>query len=153
MVKIFTDGSCNPQKNIGAWAGIILIDNKKEILSGIEKETTHNRMELLAVINSIKFVNENSGINEMEIITDSQYVVGILERKNRLTEKKFITKKGNLLNNSDLISELIGMIENQKLIFTKIKAHQKKSDNFENLNIEADKLSRKLVRNEVIGNW
>ena len=147
MVKVYTDGSCNPQEKIGSWVGIIINNNNKIILKGVEINSNHNQMELLAVINAVKYINMNIECSEIVIITDSQYVKGIVERKNHLKETNFITKKGNNLHNSDLLTELIYFIENQNLKFTKIKAHQKINPESENINIEADRLSRKLVRN------
>jgi len=56
--EIYTDGSCHTQLCIGAWASIILVDDKKIVLSGKEFNTTHNRMEILAVIKSIKYLTK-----------------------------------------------------------------------------------------------
>ena len=56
LVEIYTDGSCHTQFLIGAWAAIIFISGEKIILSGIENYTTHNRMELMAVIKALEFI-------------------------------------------------------------------------------------------------
>jgi ribonuclease HI len=40
-IIIYTDGSCHTQQQIGAWSAIILVDDEKIILSGIETNTTH----------------------------------------------------------------------------------------------------------------
>ena len=58
--EIYTDGSCHTQHCIGAWASIVFIGNEKIILSGKEINTTHNRMELLAVINAVEYIQNNN---------------------------------------------------------------------------------------------
>lgn len=148
-IEIYTDGSCHTQLKIGAWAAIIIVNNKKEILKGKEFETTHNRMELLAVINSIKHVLANyANIKSLRIYSDSQYVVNLNNRKEKLLANKFITKKGKGLNNADLLAELITYMEKPNIEFVKVKAHQKQTE-VENINIEVDIIVRQIVRDAV----
>ena len=76
MIKIYTDGSCLRNPGDGGWAAIIIIDGETKEISGSERDTTNNRMELLAPINALKEMKPNEKI---EIYTDSQYVkLGIL---------------------------------------------------------------------------
>ena len=147
IIQIYTDGSCHTQQLIGAWGAIILIDEKKVVLSSIETDTTHNRMELLGVINAINYLDENKlGVQEIEVYSDSQYVVNLLTRKARLKQKNFITKKGTQIQNADLVKKLIMQIESHTINFTKVKAHQKDGDV---MNREVDILVRNLVRKNV----
>ena len=45
--KIYTDGACSGNPGPGGWAAIILIDDEiKDEISGSEKNTTNNKMEL-----------------------------------------------------------------------------------------------------------
>lgn len=147
-IQIYTDGSCHTQQLIGAWGAIILIHDKKVVLSNIETDTTHNRMELLGVIKAIEYLNENNLTeNVIDVYSDSQYVVNLLTRKTRLKQKNFITKKGTPIQNSDLVQKLIQQIETHDINFTKVKAHQKDGDA---MNREVDILVRNLVRKKVI---
>ena len=57
MIKIYTDGSCLTNPGDGGWAAIIKIDGKIKKISGNEKNTTNNRMELMAPINALKYMN------------------------------------------------------------------------------------------------
>jgi ribonuclease HI len=59
MAEIYTDGSCHTQLCIGAWAAIILIDEEKITLSGKDLDTTHNRMEILAVTEALEYLRLN----------------------------------------------------------------------------------------------
>lgn len=143
---IYTDGSCDPKKGLGAWVAIILTDEGKEVLSGKVADTTHNRMELHAVIEGIKYVQHRyAGIERVLIYSDSQYVTGLMDRQEKLTQAEFITSKGTLLRNADLVQEFYQLGAELPLIFTKVKAHQKQGADI-NYNIEADKLVRKILR-------
>lgn len=149
LIEIYTDGSCHTQYCIGAWAAIIFIAGEKIILSGEESNTTHNRMELKAVIKSLQYLQKlNKKIIAITIITDSQYVKGLQEREEKFTAQKFKTKKGNAIGNVLLVKELLLLTNYMPVNFVKIKAHQKKTMEF-NYNIEADKLSRNIVRRAV----
>ncbi len=146
-IKIYSDGSCHTQLLCGAWAAIIFIGEKKALLSGTEDDTTHNRMELIAVIKAIAHLDEAGfGKQLISIFSDSQYVVNITARKERLKQNNFITKKGTPIQNVDLIKKFISQIENHNLEFVKVKAHQKNGDA---LNREVDITVRQLLRQKV----
>jgi ribonuclease HI len=149
FAEIYTDGSCHTQQCVGAWASVILIDNEKVVLSGKEIETTHNRMEILAVINSIKYILQNfSSIKEIKIVSDSQYVIGLVDRKYKFIKSDYKTKAGIDIRNIDLVKELLTLLTFITVEFVKIKAHQKPNETV-NYNIEVDKLSRQIVREAV----
>lgn len=148
-ITIYTDGSCHTQHKVGAWAAIILVDNNEILLDGHELNTTHNRMELLSVITALEYIEEQKlPFSKTTVKSDSQYVIKIKERKEKLKQANFITKKGKEIQNKDLVIRLIKFIETIELEFIKVKAHQKKT-NIRNYNIDVDKTSRKIVRNIV----
>ncbi len=143
-IEIYTDGSSHTQKLIGAWAAIIYYNKTKIIIKQVETNTSHNRMEMQAVIQAIKFVDTNYSTNIPIIInSDSQYVVNLVDRKEKLKKNEFITKKGNPVKNLDLVTTLIDQIETHEITFNKIKAHVKDGDI---KNREVDLLVRKLMR-------
>ena len=147
--EIYTDGSCHTQQCVGAWASVVLIDEQKKVLSGVEKDTTHNRMEILAVINSIKYIQQHYKMTtEVKVVSDSQYVIGLISRQSKFAASDFTTKAGNDIRNVDLVKELLSLVATINVQFVKIKAHQKATD-VVNYNIEVDKLSRQLVREVV----
>ncbi|MCK5170716.1 MAG: ribonuclease HI [Bacteroidales bacterium] len=149
IIEIYTDGSCNPQHKIGGWAALIFNKDEKVVLQGIAIETTHNRMELIAVIESIDYVlKEIQQFKLIKIYTDSQYVERIPLRTRNLISNDFKTKSGKEIQNADLVQKLINLINSTEIEFIKVKAHQKASD-MPNHNREADKLSRKLVRRQI----
>jgi ribonuclease HI len=144
--EIYTDGSCHTQQCVGAWAAVLLIDEQKIVLSGKENDTTHNRM---AVINAIKYIQQHfTIITKIKIVSDSQYVIGLIGRQSKFATSNFTTKAGNDICNVDLVKELLHLVSIINVEFVKIKAHQKATD-VVNYNIEVDKLSRQLVREAV----
>jgi ribonuclease HI len=148
-IEIYTDGSCHTQLLKGGWAALIFYGNEKIILSGKEINTTHNRMELTAVINAIEHVLEKlQPVKEITVFSDSQYVIGLRSRKEKFTASDFTTKKGTEIRNADLVKKLLNFEKQISIHFTKVKAHQKKNDTL-NHNIEADLLCRKIVREAV----
>ena len=148
---IYTDGSCDSHSGQGAWVAIILTGGEKVVLSGSMSGTTHNRMELSAVIEGITYAQNNfKGIQYLHIYSDSQYVTGLMARQDKLSSANFITSKGSVIRNADLVKELYILGARTQLIFTKVKAHQKQGAAI-NYNIDADKLVRKIMREELRG--
>ena len=69
--KIYTDGACSGNPGPGGWAAVILENNKvKDMMFGNERNTTNNKMELVAPIKAIQKFKKKS---EISIFTDSTY--------------------------------------------------------------------------------
>jgi cyclic pyranopterin phosphate synthase len=77
MISIYTDGSCQRNPGRGGWAAIIVDDGNKRVLSGGEKRTTNNRMELMAAIQGLEAAPKGSTV---VLYTDSQYLVNTMTR-------------------------------------------------------------------------
>ena len=121
MIKIYTDGSCLKNPGDGGWAAIISKNGKNEVISGSEKDTTNNRMELLAPINALKQVDTKS---QVEIYTDSQYVkLGITEWINKWVSNNWQTAKKEDVKNKDLWVELYNLNQSLNVKWNWVKAH------------------------------
>jgi len=145
-IDIYTDGSCITETRLGAWVAILLTDQQKITLSGTEADTTHNRMELMAVLQALEYVRINCAtVTAIRVHSDSQYVCGLPSRRERLQKKGFTTRKGESIRNDDLVKSLYDMQEGRVTDFVKVKAHERKTGEI-NYNIEADMLVRKLAR-------
>jgi ribonuclease HI len=101
---LYTDGSCNLVKGVGGWA---VVDGNEMIVlksgSAIGTTVTNNRMELQAIIEAVKLVNEPSNI----IYTDSQYACnGITKWFAKWVKNNFKTASGSPVKNQDLWIEL-----------------------------------------------
>ena len=77
MIEIYTDGACIGNPGPGGWAAIVLENGSRRELHGSHKQTTNNRMEMLAVIKGLESVAEFA---EVAVISDSQYVVNTMTR-------------------------------------------------------------------------
>ena len=138
--KIYTDGACSGNPGPGGWGAVILDqDNKQKNISGSEKNTTNNRMELLAAIMSLKKIKINS---EVVIFTDSTYV------KNGITEWMKNWKKNGWKNsnkkpvkNKDLWVKLDKLCEANSVSWKWVKGHS--TNEFNNL---ADELATKAIK-------
>ena len=71
-VEIFTDGACSGNPGPGGWGALLRCRGTEKELSGFEKETTNNRMELTAVINALAALKKSCDIS---LYTDSKYVM------------------------------------------------------------------------------
>jgi ribonuclease HI len=148
-LTLYSDGSCHTQLKMGGWATILLVGGQKIVLSGTVPGSTNNRMEITAVIKGLMYVKEKwAAIRTITIFSDSQYVIGLPNRKEKLAASGFITKKGISIPNSDLVIELLEQLNFFTVQWVKIKAHQKTGNGY-NYNREADQLSRRIVREAV----
>lgn len=82
-VRIFTDGACSENPGPGGWAAVFNTASKCSTISGNEKMTTNNRMELKAVIEALKKIIAKEAKLKMsdftyEIYSDSAYVVNTI---------------------------------------------------------------------------
>ena len=138
MIKIYTDGSCMSNPGNGGWAAIININGKIKKISGNEKNTTNNRMELMGPINALKNINSKDPI---EIFTDSKYVKnGITEWINTWVLNNWKTSKKEDVKNKDLWIELYKLNQSLNVKWNWVKAHAG-----DTLNEEADMLAKKAA--------
>ena len=138
MIKIYTDGSCLKNPGNGGWAAIININGEIKKISGNEKNTTNNRMELMATINALK---EMSTRDLIEIFTDSKYVKnGITEWVNTWILNNWKTSKKEDVKNKDLWIELYKLNQSLNIKWNWVKAHAG-----DPLNEEVDMLAKKAA--------
>ena len=138
MIKIYTDGSCLTNPGDGGWAAIINIDGEIKKISGNEKNTTNNRMELMAPINALKYINSKDPI---EIFTDSKYVKnGITEWINTWVLNNWKTSNKEDVKNKDLWIELYKLNQSLNVKWNWIKAHAG-----DTLNEEVDMLAKQAA--------
>ena len=121
MIKIYTDGSCLTNPGNGGWAAIIIKEGENKEISASEKDTTNNRMELLAPINALKTMNQNE---QIEIYTDSKYVkLGITEWINKWVVNNWKTSKKKDVKNKDLWIDLYNLNKSLDVKWNWVKAH------------------------------
>lgn len=127
-VEIFTDGACSGNPGPGGWGAILRCDGKEKELSGGEKETTNNRMELTAVIMALKALKYPCDVT---VTTDSKYVCDAINQKWvfgwRDNNWKKKDKKPAL--NPDLWQELLNLLEIHQVTFCWVKGHNDHPEN------------------------
>ena len=138
MIKIYTDGSCLSNPGNGGWAAIINMNGEIKKISGNEKNTTNNRMELMAPINALKNINSKDPI---EIFTDSKYVKnGITGWINTWVLNNWKTSKKEEIKNKDLWIELYELNQSLNVKWNWVKAHAG-----DTLNEEVDMMAKKAA--------
>lgn len=131
-IKVYTDGSCRGNGGInarGGW-GFVIFDEKGNFLkegSGASFNTTNNKMEMIAVIEAINWIEENLGkdTNLYEIYTDSAYI------HNCMTQRWYINWRNNNWKNSkkepvknkELWEQIIPYFIKTNFTFRKVKGH------------------------------
>jgi ribonuclease HI len=104
MIKIYTDGSCLNNPGNGGWAAIINVNGVIKKISGSVKDTTNNKMELMA---PIKALQEVKGNEQIEIYIDSQYVrLGITDWIHKWKINNWQTSKKEPVKNKELWVQL-----------------------------------------------
>lgn len=103
-IEIYTDGACKGNPGVGGWGALLVAGNKEKELFGGEKETTNNRMELMAVIKALGALKRPCHIT---LHTDSQYVLkGITEWITGWKAKGWKTASKAPVKNVDLWQQL-----------------------------------------------
>ena len=141
MIKIYTDGSCLNNPGDGGWAAIINDNGRIIKISGSEKNTTNNKMELIAPINALKKINKDK---KVEIYTDSKYVkLGITEWIHKWTKNNWKTSKKEDVKNKELWAELFQLTKSFEINWIWVKAHSGIL-----LNEEVDSLAKQAAKSK-----
>lgn len=160
VLRFYTDGACSgngKEDAVGGWGVVVCLPKKQIKISGGEKATTNNRMELTAVLKALswytkKKTKQEYKISDIGIYSDSSYVINAVNQNWLYFWKKngFINSKGEAVKNKDLWLKLIQMLNEVKndgveLKFVKVKGHSGVA-----LNVLADKLAVSAV-NRIVG--
>ncbi|MDD6187772.1 MAG: ribonuclease HI [Oscillospiraceae bacterium] len=121
-VEIFTDGACSGNPGPGGWGAILRYNGVEKELSGGERQTTNNRMELCAVLNALSALKEPC---EAVLTSDSKYVIDSVSKGWVYSWQKKGWKKsdGKPALNVDLWEKLLPLLEMHNVTFVWIKGH------------------------------
>lgn len=120
-ILIYTDGSSRGNPGPGGWGAIILKGHQVEEIGGREDKTTNNRMELTAVIESLKKIKIE---NSIRVFTDSEYLInGITKWIFGWSSNNWRTKAGGDVLNKDLWQKLSELVANKEIEWKKVKGH------------------------------
>lgn len=121
-VEIYTDGACSGNPGKGGWGAVLVYGGKEKELSGAEKDTTNNRMELTAVIEALGALNQPC---DVVLTTDSKYVCDAINKGWVYSWKKNGWKKSDKKSalNVDLWEKLLPLLEKHNVEFVWVKGH------------------------------
>lgn len=138
-VTIYTDGACSGNPGPGGWGTILMYKDIKKEISGGNKNTTNNVMELTAVIEGLKMLKFPC---EVKIYSDSAYVVNAFTQKwiYGWLKNGWKTSNKEEVKNKELWQELYEFTKIHNIEFIKVKGH---SDN--EYNNRCDELARNAI--------
>ena len=127
-IEIFTDGACSGNPGPGGWGAVLRYGDKEKELSGGEKETTNNRMELTAAIMALRALKEPCKVT---LTTDSKYLSdGISKGWAKSWQKngwRKADKKPAL--NVDLWEEILELFDIHEVKIVWVKGHNVHPEN------------------------
>lgn len=138
-VTIYTDGACSGNPGIGGWAAVLIYNGIRKEISGYDKSTTNNRMELFAVIQALRALKQSC---DCDVCTDSQYVADAFN-KDWITSwqrNNWKTASKSEVKNVDLWRALLYEVNKHKVTFVKVKGHA---------DVELNERCDELARGEV----
>lgn len=127
-VEIYTDGACSGNPGPGGWGSVLIFGEHRKEMSGGEKETTNNRMELTAAIEALAALKEPCNVI---LTSDSKYLIDAIT-KGWLTNwrKKGWKKSDNKpVLNVDLWERIIPQLEKHTIKFVWVKGHSGHPEN------------------------
>lgn len=121
-VDVYTDGACRGNPGKGGWGAILIYGKNKKEMSGGERQTTNNRMELMAAIEALTVLKEPC---EVTLTSDSKYLVDAIEKGWLESWKKNGWRKSDRSEvlNVDLWQRLIVQLERHKVSFVWVHGH------------------------------
>lgn len=137
-VEIFTDGACRGNPGPGGWGALLRYGDKTRELCGAEKDTTNNRMELMAAIQALAALK---GPCHVDLTTDSQYVRnGIMTWMHNWKKRGWKTSNKKPVKNKDLWEALDAETHRHDIVWHWVKGH---SGHIENE--RADELANEAI--------
>jgi len=136
-VTIYSDGACDPNPGPGGWAVLLFFGQREKVLSGAERQTTNNRMELTAAVKGLESLRRPCLV---DFYTDSEYL------KRGITEwlpgwrKRNWRRKGGALANVDLWQALEAAIKPHTVSWHWVRGHAGHPQNE-----RVDRLARRVI--------
>lgn len=155
IVEVWTDGACSCNPGPGGWAAICNHNGQEIHIQGNEKNSTNQRMEIMAVAEGLdKAYNSFKNFNKIIIYSDSAYVCNCMLQKwyaNWRTNGWLNSKKEPVANKElwEVLLSIKENIEKENIVieFIKVKGHSnnKMNEKVDKLAVEA---CRRLINND-----
>ena len=139
-IDVYTDGGCHSISGMGGWAAIIYDGPTPVEKSGYEPETTNQRMELMAAIEGLNYLEQPS---EVRLYSDSAYLINGMNQRwyVKWQQNGWKNAKKKPVENPDLWKEIVKLSQFHKVTWMKVKGHA---------GIPANERCDSLVRLEMI---
>ena len=141
QVEIYTDGACSGNPGVGGWCAILMYNGHSKTVSGYNKDTTNNRMEVFAAIQGLSALKEDCNVL---LYSDSAYLVNAMNngwlKQWQANDWKLADNKP--VKNVDLWHALVAKMKKHNVTFIKVKGH---SDN--EFNNKCDEIARSEINN------
>ena len=121
-VEIYTDGACQGNPGPGGWGAVMRYKGTEKEISGGERNTTNNRMELSAVIEALKLLKEPCSVT---LYSDSQYVCNAIKLgwAKKWRANGWMRNKKEPALNPELWDELLKLCEKHTVEVVWVKGH------------------------------
>jgi ribonuclease HI len=137
-VVIYTDGACSGNPGPGGWGSVLMFNGHRRELSGGERETTNNRMEMRAVIEALEALRRPCRV---VVHTDSTYVMkGITEWMDQWKRRNWKTAARKPVKNVDLWQALEQALTRHDVSWKWVRGHSGVPENE-----RADELARQAI--------
>ncbi len=124
-LKIYSDGSCDNKTGHGGWGWCISTKKQDFEMSGLAFNTTSNRMEMMAIINALKFLSTLSvGNKKKTLYTDSRYVAdGINQWVYKWSKDNWQEAEDRQIKNLDLWKKLYDLEQKSSVVILWVRGH------------------------------
>jgi ribonuclease HI len=137
-VRLIVDGSALGNPGSGGWACILQYQASERVLTGSERESTNNKMEMLAALRGLQALKEPC---QVEVITDSEYLQrGMTQFLGRWKANGWRASSGRPVVNRELWIELDGAAAQHQVSWTWVPGHGEQPDHN-----RADSLARRAA--------
>lgn len=127
-VRLFTDGSCNPNPGAGGWGFILQWGDQEVERNGWEHDSTNNRMEMMAVLEGLRALKRPCRVH---VTTDSQYTLkGATEWVDGWIRRRWRTAQGEPVKNKELWIEMMDELDRHtEVTWEWVRGHNKHPEN------------------------
>ena len=138
-IVIYTDGACSGNPGPGGYGAVLLYGKHRKEISGGEKATTNQRMELLAAVAALEELKEPC---QVELYSDSAYLVNAFNQRwyVKWQQNGWLNSKKEPVQNRDLWTKLLALAEKHRIEWIKVKGHAD-----DELNNRCDQLARAAI--------
>lgn len=126
-VEIFTDGACKGNPGPGGWGALLRLGPHEKELSGGERHTTNNRMEMTAAIRALEALIEPC---EVELFTDSKYLIdGVTKWVHGWQKRGWVNASKKPVRNAELWHELTDLTARHRVSWNWVRGHSGHPEN------------------------